>query len=186
MHTTVAESQIRSLKMLNAHLATRTFVVSDRITLADIMLATALQRAFSVTFDEPLRKELPNIVRFFETVVNHPKMKSIFGSTEYIEKALQFVPPKKEEKPKVEKPKEEKKEKKAAPKPKDDDDVDDQIAEEPKPKHPLDLLPKATSGFVLDDWKRSYANSEVRGPGGSLQWFYEQCVISGSVTASLH
>ena len=44
--------------------------------------------------------------------------------------------------------------------------------EEPKAKNPLDSLPKST--FNLEDWKRAYSNLDTRGPGGSLEWFYQQ------------
>ena len=51
--------------------------------------------------DAPLRKEIPNVLRHFETVVNHPKLKDVFngdGKEEWVEKALQFTPPAKEKK----------------------------------------------------------------------------------------
>ncbi|KAJ7709283.1 hypothetical protein B0H16DRAFT_1280976, partial [Mycena metata] len=38
-------------------------------------------------------------------------------------------------------------------------------------KNLLDDLPKST--FNLEDWKRVYSSKEVRGAGGSLEWFYE-------------
>ena len=52
-----------------------------------------------MTIDAPLRAKLPNLIRHLETIVNQPKLKEIFGETEYTEKAIQFVPPAKEKKP---------------------------------------------------------------------------------------
>ena len=101
-------------------------------------------------------------------------MKSTFGETIYTEKAVQYAPPpkdKKEKKPEeaaAPKPKAEKKPKEQA----EDDDDDKPFVEEPKAKNPLDLLPK--SSFNLEDWKRAYSNKETRGPGGSLEWFYQK------------
>ncbi|KAJ3542079.1 hypothetical protein NM688_g6010 [Phlebia brevispora] len=101
--------------------------------------------------------------------VNHPALKAIFGPLVWCEKAVQFVPPKKEEKPKAAPaPKAEKKPKK---KDEDEDEDDNLVPEEPKAKNPLDSLPKST--FNLEDWKRAYSNKETRGPGGSLEWFYQ-------------
>ncbi|KLO17779.1 elongation factor 1-gamma [Schizopora paradoxa] len=169
IHTAMVDSQIRAFKVLSEHLQTQTFLVGERPSLADFMLAGVLSSTFAMTFDAALRQQFPNIVRYYETVTGHPSVKDIFGATEYIEKAVQFVPPKKEEKPKQEKPKKE--EKKPAPKKKEEDEEEEEESyEEPKAKNPLDLLPKST--FNLEDWKRFYSNNEVRGPGGSLEWFY--------------
>lgn len=108
--------------------------------------------------------------------MNQPKLASVFGSTAYAEKALQYTPPPKEKKAPAApaQPKPEKKPKKEDAD--DDDDDDDKPYEEaPKEKNPLDLLPKST--FNLEDWKRAYSNKETRGAGGSLEWFYEKFVL---------
>ncbi|KAI5119352.1 hypothetical protein M0805_004029 [Coniferiporia weirii] len=171
IHQAYAERELRSLKTLNEHLSTRTFLVSERITLADLVVAATLQRSFSITLDAPLRAQLTHVVRFFETVVNQPNVKDIFGETTYIEKALQYVPPAKEKKePKAE---EKKAEKKAEKKPKvEEDEEDEKPFEEPKAKNPLDSLPKST--FNLEDWKRAYSNLDTRGTGGAIEWFYDK------------
>ena len=54
----------------------------------------------------------------------------------------------------------------------EEDDDDDKPVEEPKPKNPLDLLPKST--FNLEDWKRFYSNNDTRGAGGAIEWFDSQ------------
>lgn len=101
-------------------------------------------------------------------------MKDVFGPTEYAEKAVQYTPPAKEKKePKpaaAPAPKAEKKPKKEEV----EEEEDDIPKEEPKPKNPLDLLPKST--FNLEDWKRAYSNKDTRGPGGSIEWFYQKYV----------
>jgi len=174
IHTAFMERQHRAWRTLNQHLATTTFLVSERITLADITVAAFLKQAFKLSFDEPLRKELTHVVRFYETVANHPKIKDVFGQTEYVAKALQYTPPPKE-KAKVEKKPEEKKvEKKPKKEEVEEEDDDDEklLHEAPKEKNPLDLLPK--SNFNLEDWKRAYSNMDTRGKGGALEWFYEK------------
>ncbi|KAI0087508.1 elongation factor 1-gamma [Irpex rosettiformis] len=172
VHTTFTERALRGLTTVENHLATNTFLVGERITLADITLASVVQRASSVVLDAESRKKFPNTFRHAETIVNQPALKEIFGPIEYPEKALQFVPPpkeKKEAKPAAAPaPKAEKKPKKEE---EDDEDIDLVPKEEPKAKNPLDSLPK--SSFNLEDWKRAYSNKETRGAGGSLEWFYE-------------
>ncbi|KAH7927579.1 eEF1-gamma domain-containing protein [Leucogyrophana mollusca] len=171
IHTTFIERQLRSLATLETHLSTRTFLVGERITLADLTAAAILHRVVANTADAPTRAKLPNTIRFLETIVNQPKLKDIYGPINYIEKALQYVPPKKEKEakpaaapapaaPKEKKPKEE-----------DDEDDGNLVPEEPKAKNPLDSLPKST--FNLEDWKRAYSNKDTRGAGGALEWFYE-------------
>ncbi|KAI0673201.1 elongation factor 1-gamma [Trametes maxima] len=168
LHTAVAERQLRSLKTVEAHLSTRTFLVTERITLADITLASVIQRSVSITIDAALRAQLPNLIRHLETVVNQPQLKEIFGQTEYAEKAAAYTPPPKEKKD----PKPAAAPTPKAPKPaKEEEDDDDIPKEEPKAKNPLDSLPK--SSFNLEDWKRAYSNKDTRGANGSLEWFYQ-------------
>lgn len=167
----MTERLTRSLTTANAHLATRTFLVTERITVADLVLAGKVHAAVGSTFDAELRAKLPNVVRHMETIVNQPKIKELVGEITYVEKAKQFVAPKKEAKEaKPAAPKAEKKPKAAAA---DDDDEDEPLVPaEPKKANPLDALPKST--FNLEDWKRAYSNKETRGAGGALEWFYEK------------
>ncbi|KZP33200.1 eEF1-gamma domain-containing protein [Athelia psychrophila] len=173
IHTNMMERVTRSLTTVNSHLATRTFLVTERITVADLVLASTLQLAVGITVDAELRAKLPNVARHLETIVNQPKLKEIFGETTYVEKALQFVPPKKEVKVSKEaKPAAPKAEKKPKAPAADDDEEDEPLVPaEPKKANPLDALPKST--FNLEDWKRAYSNKETRGAGGALEWFYE-------------
>jgi elongation factor 1-gamma len=150
--------------------------VIERITLADIVLAAELQSAFSAIVDASLRAKLPNVIRHYETIVNQPNIAPIFGTTAYVEKALQYTPPPKEKKEKAPAPPAQPKaEKKPKQEEADDDDDDDKPLDEgPKEKNPLDLLPKST--LNLEDWKRAYSNKETRGSGGALEWLYQKFV----------
>lgn len=123
------------------------------------------------------RSKVPNVVRHFQTIVNQPAAKPIVGEVKYAEKAAQYVPPPKEKKESKAAQVVAAVKEKVAPKPKaqepeDDDDDEPAIKEEPKPKNPLDLLPK--SNLNLEDWKRAYSNMDTRGSGGSLEWFYSK------------
>lgn len=90
------EQITRALTTLNDHLASRTYLVTERITVADLVVASAVQNAVSCTFDAALRKKLPNVVRHMETIVNHPRLQEIYGPTEYTDKVKHFVAPPKE------------------------------------------------------------------------------------------
>ncbi|KIO30484.1 hypothetical protein M407DRAFT_5667 [Tulasnella calospora MUT 4182] len=84
------ERNARSLKCLESHLANRTYLVSERITLADISVASVLKVQFSWLVDTAERAALPNTVRFFETVSNQPAIKAVWGDSVYVDKAPQY------------------------------------------------------------------------------------------------
>lgn len=133
------------LAYLEKTLASRTFLVGERITLADLFVAISLSFGFAKVLDAEFRATLPNTLRFFHTVVNQSNVAAVVGEPTLIEKAIVFVPPKKEEKKKeAPKPKEEKK-----PAAAEEEEV---AAEAPKPKHPCEALPKPS--FPFDEWKR--------------------------------
>jgi elongation factor 1-gamma len=162
------------LEVLDQILLKKTFIVGERLTIADIFLATSLTNAFTSLIDAELRAKVPNTVRYTNTVVRHPKIAKVFGKVEYIEKMPAFQAPakaKKEKAPKEEKPKAEKKEKKPKAKEEEDEDINLAPPEPKKERNPLDDLPK--SSFNLEDWKRQYSNLDTRGAGGSLEWFYK-------------
>jgi len=75
-------------------LATRTFLVTERITLADITLASVIHNAVAITLDAATRKGFPNVIRHLETVVHQPNLVDVFGPIEYIEKAKERREPK--------------------------------------------------------------------------------------------
>lgn len=135
-------------------------------------------RAATFYLDKSNIDKFPSVVRFVETVLNQPQIAE-FWTVEWPEKVTTYTPPakepkKKEDKPKAaEQPKKQEKPKQKAPEPAEEDDDDDLVPkEEPKAKSPLDSLPKST--FNLEDWKRAYSNKDTKGPGGSIEWFYEQ------------
>ncbi|KAF8604370.1 elongation factor 1-gamma [Ceratobasidium sp. AG-I] len=168
-----------SLEVLNTHLTHNTFLLpTNRLSLADITFAAVLNGPLEMHLGAKERAQYPAVIRLFETVVNQPTIKPIFGQTTYAETPKQFVAPKKEKAPAPpaaaaapKAPKEKK------PVEKDDDDDEPLIPAEPKAKNPLDDLPK--SNFNLEDWKRAYSNMDTRGDAGSLKWFYEKFDAEG-------
>ncbi|WVO18365.1 hypothetical protein L204_106080 [Cryptococcus depauperatus] len=106
----IADNITGRINVIDTILATKTFLVGDCITLADIFIVNSLITIFSAWFDAPARAKVPNVVRYVETVVNHPKLVEIFTPLQFIEKAPTPQAPAKEQKaPKDAKPKAEKK-----------------------------------------------------------------------------
>ncbi|KIW17213.1 hypothetical protein PV08_04404 [Exophiala spinifera] len=151
------------LKVLEQHLLVHTFLVGERLTLADLFTASQIARGFQYVLDKAWRSENPNTTRWYETIVNQPIWKAIIEQPIFIEEAVKYTPPKKEPKPaKAAAP--------AAKKPaKEEEEEEEEVKPEVKPKHPLEALPKPT--LILDDWKRKYSNEETREV--ALPWFWE-------------
>ena len=148
-----SKAALKNIGVLEKHLTANTFLVGERITLADFFTAAILTRAFATVLDKNWRSNNPAVTRWFTTVINQPPFKAVVENPVLIEQAIQYTPPKKEEKPKKEQPKEEKP---AEPKPE-------------KPKHPLEALGKPK--LALDEWKRFYSNEDTRST--AMPWFWE-------------
>lgn len=161
-----------AFKCLNDHLLTRTFLVSERLSLADIAVACTMLNLFKNVLDPNTRKPFGNVTRWFTTVVNQPNVKAVIGAVALAEKMAEFDAKKfaefsgkgdKEAKPKKEK-------KPAAPKvekKKESEELEEPKMPEKK-KDPLDELPKGN--FDMDEWKRFYSNNEE---DDSIKWFWE-------------
>ncbi|PPJ51925.1 hypothetical protein CBER1_09368 [Cercospora berteroae] len=154
-----------NVKVLEEHLTVNTYLVSERLTLADLFVAGIASRGFEHFFDKEWRAQHPAFTRWFETVVHQDIFTAVWGEYKFIDKAIPNTPPKVEKAPKAEKPKAAPK---AAAKPAADEE-EEEAAPAPKPKHPLEALGRPT--FVLDDWKRQYSNEETREV--ALPWFWK-------------
>ncbi|KAI0144800.1 hypothetical protein BJ166DRAFT_539079 [Pestalotiopsis sp. NC0098] len=152
----------KAIDVVEKHLLNNTFLVGERITLADLFAVGIISRGFQFFFDKEWRAKNPNVSRWYETVYNQKIYSDVAHPFELLEKpALENKAPKKEAAPKAEKPK-------AAPKPKAQAVDEDEAPAEPKPKHPIDLLPR--SSYPLDEWKRFYSNNDE---AESMKYFWE-------------
>ena len=159
---------LKAVSVLDEHLLVHTFLVGERITLADLFTAGIISRGFQYFFDKQWREQHPSVTRWYETVYNQPIYSAVVDKLQFIDQAIENKPPKSD---KQEKPKKEQAAKKEQPKPKakDVEEEEEEDKPAPKPKHPLEALPKPT--LVLDDWKRKYSNEETREV--ALPWFWE-------------
>jgi elongation factor 1-gamma len=96
IHNTFLERQLRGLYTLEKHISSRTFFVGERITLADIYIATMVLKACNSNIDTPTRAKIPNLMRHLETIINQPALANVFPPLKELEKAPVYVAPKKE------------------------------------------------------------------------------------------
>ncbi|KAG0648505.1 Elongation factor 1-gamma 2 [Hyphodiscus hymeniophilus] len=160
-----SKAALKAVNVVEEHLTNNTYLVGERITLADLFAAGIISRGFQFFFDKKWRSENPNVTRWYETVYNQPIYSAVVDKLSFIDEAIKYTPPKKAEAPKKEAAP------KAAPKPKAkeaDEEDEEEAPAAPKAKHPLEALPKPT--LVLDEWKRQYSNNDTP---DALKWFWE-------------
>eukprot|EP01098_Paradermamoeba_levis_P016640 TRINITY_DN907_c0_g1_i2.p1 TRINITY_DN907_c0_g1~~TRINITY_DN907_c0_g1_i2.p1 ORF type:complete len:654 (-),score=231.40 TRINITY_DN907_c0_g1_i2:444-2405(-) len=107
----VAHSEVKkTLHFLNSHLLTRTYLVGQTITLADIAVAGSLLPLYEQVLDASARKPLQNLNRWFNTVVNQPHIQSVLGPVNFCQQPLKPQGGAKEQKPQQGKSQEKKQE----------------------------------------------------------------------------
>lgn len=142
------------LKYLDNALKTKTFLVGNRITLADLFVASILAAAVETVLDAEVRKTYVNVFRHLNTIVNQEAYKAVSPAPTFTDKAITYTPPKKEAKPAAAAPAP-----KAAPAPAAAANEEEAPAA-PKPKHPCEALGQPKS-FPFDEWKRQYSNNDT-------------------------
>ncbi|KAI3788883.1 hypothetical protein L2E82_01664 [Cichorium intybus] len=158
----------RGLGALNMHLASRTFLVGESVTLADIIMTCNLAYKFKVVLTKSFTSEFPHFERYFWTMVNQPNISKLIGEIKQTETIPPIPSPKKPDSKPKPKPKKEE-----APKPKPESEAapEEEEAPKPKPKNPLDLLPPTK--MVLDDWKRLYSNTKTNFREVAIKGFWD-------------
>ncbi|KAI5961016.1 TEF4 [Candida pseudojiufengensis] len=149
-------------------LANFTYLVGERLTVADLLAATFYVRGFEFLYGKEWRAKFPSITRWFTTVLDSDYLKSIVPEVKFRDAPIEYQPPKKEKKAKA--PAEPAAKKEAAPKkaaPAAEEEPEPAAA--PKPKHPLEALGKPKA--PLDEWKRVYSNEETREV--AIPWFWK-------------
>ncbi|XP_012169313.1 elongation factor 1-gamma [Bombus affinis] len=172
----------KALTALNSHLLTRTYLVGEQLTLADISVAMTLLHLYQYILDPNLRKPYQNVNRWFQTVIHQPESIAVIGLFKLAEKTLEYDPKKfaetqgkssKKEKKEKEKEKEKKESKETKESKKEAveelDPADAALAAEPVTRNPFDALPKGT--FDLDDFKRFYSNEDEQ---ESVLYFWQK------------
>ncbi|CAJ0961614.1 unnamed protein product [Ranitomeya imitator] len=78
------------LATLDAHLRTRTFLVGERITLADVAVTCSLLWLYKQVLDPSFRQPFGNVTRWFITCVNQPQFHAVLGEVKLCDKMAQF------------------------------------------------------------------------------------------------
>lgn len=173
-----------ALARLQTTLVSKTFLVGERITLADIVVFCALIQLFQHVAEPSFLKPYFAVNRWFNTILNQKQTQAVVKNFKFCEKEAVFDPKKyadfqakfgapkaevkKDKAPKVEKPKADKPKKEAEPA-EEMDLADEALSLEPKSKDPFDLMPKGN--FNFDDFKRCYSNEDE---AKSIPYFFEK------------
>jgi elongation factor 1-gamma len=139
---------------LNAHLQGKSFLVAERLTVADLVSAVSLLLPFQTVLDAGFRKSVaPNVAAWLDRVLTTPEVVRRMGHVKLCQKALKPVAPAKKE------------EAKPAAKPQAKPAADGEEAEKPKKVvDPLDALPP--SKLDLPVFKTYFVNlPDKRGEG---------------------
>ncbi|XP_063429265.1 elongation factor 1-gamma-like [Mytilus trossulus] len=164
-----AKAQVKkALSVLDNYLLTRTYLVGERITQADISVACNLLSLYKYVLDPKFVESFTNVNRWFKTLVNQPQFKKVIGDFKFCEKMAEFDAKKyqelhgkadggKKEKKPADKPKAQPKKEKPAKK--DDDDEDDDDAPKKNDKDPFAPFPAGK--FNMDEFKREYSNKDT-------------------------
>lgn len=187
------------MTVLNQILLTRTYLVGESITLADIAVVCALYHLYTLVLDPECRKPFVNVTRWFLTCVNQPQFIAVLGQTELCKVAKSCecsavcqekkvcgtgnicnaskkcdAASKSCNKAAVATPSAPASVSSQPSAAMNEDDGEEDYAE-PKSKNPLDLLP--TGKFNMDNWKRFYSNNETRPTAVNFFWenFDKEC-----------
>lgn len=80
-----------NLKVLNNHLSGRTFLVSNRFTLADLCLCVMLMGPFAFALDPGFRKAHSNVSEWYARVTSQSCFMAVAGNVKMCEKAIKPV-----------------------------------------------------------------------------------------------
>jgi len=170
----------KAMTALNEHLLHHTYLVGERVTVADVVVACTMVSLYQNVLDPGFRKPFGNVNRWFTTIVNQPQVKKVIGSVKLAEKMAQFDAKKfaeiqkesgaggsakKEKKEKKPQPPKQEKKKKESPAPEEDEP----LLVEKKAKDPMEAVPKGN--FDMDDFKRFYSNNDE---DKSIPYFWEK------------
>jgi len=89
---------VNALSVLNNHLLSHTYLVGNQITLADIVVVSALVEMYQKVFAKKFISNYGNVTRWFKTCINQPQFSAVLGKVVFATKEMQAPKPKKEKK----------------------------------------------------------------------------------------
>eukprot|EP00030_Apusomonadida_sp_AF-17_P007291 a775_3252.p2 GENE.a775_3252~~a775_3252.p2 ORF type:complete len:432 (-),score=213.26 a775_3252:37-1296(-) len=168
----------KAMGVMNGYLATRTYLVGEAVTLADIVVACAFLDLMKAVLEAPARAEAPHFTRWFMTIVNQPQFKAVAGATELCTKAMVYDASKAAAAaaPKEDKKKDAPKAKAAPAKSAMEEAEEEAAAAERAPKTD-EFTGLAASNFDLEQWKKQYSNTDTRTE--AMPWLWSHFDAAG-------
>ena len=77
------KDMFKTMGVLDQHLLTRTYLVGNAITLADIATVCALVDLYRMVFDKETRDEFTNVTRWLNTCINQKEFKKVIGEVSF-------------------------------------------------------------------------------------------------------
>ncbi|PHJ25050.1 elongation factor 1-gamma [Cystoisospora suis] len=168
----------RALNVINTHLKTNTYMVGERITIADLCLATILNYGLksgklACPFTQLEAGELRHLKRWYETISNQKAFKKVLGGGSCEKSSCaagEAAGSKKGKGGGATSGNAATSQKKEGGKKDEDDDEDGAKPKAAPVKCELDLLPEPK--MDLNEWKRVYSNTKDL-YGTAMKWFWE-------------
>lgn len=88
------EDTKKALNVLNQHLLNNTFLVGERISLADIVVFANLLNLYEYVLEPSVRSAYGNLTRWFKTILNQSQVSKVVKNYQIAEKAIEFDPKK--------------------------------------------------------------------------------------------
>ena len=76
------------LRSLDAKVKDKEFVVGDKLTLADLFLATILNLPFALILDAGFTKAIPNLTKYYTGVRSNSVVEKYFGKARFAGKGI--------------------------------------------------------------------------------------------------
>ncbi|XP_071704026.1 elongation factor 1-gamma 1-like [Rutidosis leptorrhynchoides] len=81
----------RGLGVLNRHLASRSFLVGDSVTLADIITTCNLLLGFEFLTPKSITSEYPHVENYFWKMIDQPNFSKITGEVKQVDASISFA-----------------------------------------------------------------------------------------------
>ena len=90
VHSNAEEDLSNTLEFLDKCLKGKKFIVGNETTIADISIASSLNVCFQWIFDEKYREKIPNVVNWYENVINEEYWRKEYGKPILCKLPLKF------------------------------------------------------------------------------------------------
>ncbi|KAJ5453833.1 Elongation factor 1-gamma 2 [Penicillium daleae] len=94
-----AKAALKTIAVLEQHLTANTYLVGERITLADLFTASLLTRAFATVLDKKFRSANPAVTRWYNTIIAQAAFKAVVPSPVFAEEVIKYTPPRRRRSP---------------------------------------------------------------------------------------